>query len=763
MNRHSRLLFLLLLLLAPASGQVADPPWRFTFKKPEAAWSGTSFDDRDWKTGPGGFGEPSTPDSRVATLWRTSDIWMRRTLTLDTVPARPALYLYHDEDAEVFLNGTLVASFKGFNGRYQSFPIKEEFHSLLKKGDNLIAVHCSQTTGGQFIDVHLIEEGQIPKLPQPAPPVPPLVKNKMITPWGEKVTAQNAWQEYPRPQLKRDNWTNLNGRWNYAITRKSAPKPQTWEGEILVPFAVESKLSGIQKSVTPRQALWYERTFTWKPSSKHTLLNFEAVDYQATVWVNARKVGTHTGGNLPFSFDITSALQEGENTLTVKVLDATDSTYQLHGKQRLNPQGIWYTPVTGIWQTVWLEEVPQNWLSQIKVIGKTDGTVALSANFEGPLRGQLSLKAKALLNGKVVAEASGRPGELTLKIPAPQLWSPSSPTLYDLELTLGEDQVTSYFGLRETTVARDQEGHLRLHLNGHPLFHWGTLDQGWWPDGLLTPPSEEAMVSDIAFLQDAGFNTIRKHIKVEPRRYYYHCDRMGMMVWQDQVSAKRRDDPPWPRLAPNPPEATWPDAPHDQFMTELKTMVDTLHNHPSIVQWVPFNERWGQHRTVAVGDWITAYDPTRQINIASGGNFFPVGDLVDHHEYPHPGFPFHFGKGGRFDDFVKVVGEFGGHGFPVDGHLWNPDARNWGYGGLPKNKEEWIERYRESIRRLADLKKQGIAAGIYTQTTDVEGEINGLITYDRRVRKLKPETLRKIHLEAGIIADQSKSKVTRSQ
>lgn len=761
MNCHSRFLFFLLLLLAPASGQVADPPWRFTFKKPEGAWSGTSFDDRDWKTGPGGFGEPSTPDSRVATFWRTSDIWMRRTITLDTVPARPALYLYHDEDAEVFLNGTLVASFQGFNGRYQSFPIKEEFHSLLKKGNNLIAVHCSQTTGGQFIDVHLIEEGQIPKLPKPATPVPPLVKNDMITPWGEKVTAGNAWQEYPRPQLKRDNWTNLNGKWNYAITRKAAPKPKTWQGEILVPFAVESKLSGVQKSVTPRQALWYQRTFTWKPSANHTLLNFEAVDYQATVWVNDQKVGTHTGGNLPFSFDITSALQEGENTLTVKVLDATDSTYQLHGKQRLNPQGIWYTPVTGIWQTVWLEQVPQNWLSQFKLIGKTDGTVTLSADFEGPLFGRLSLKAKALLNGKVVAEASGSPTGLTLKIPDPQLWSPSSPTLYDLELTLGEDKVTSYFGLRETTVARDQDGHLRLHLNGHPLFHWGTLDQGWWPDGLLTPPSEEAMVSDIRFLQDAGFNTIRKHIKVEPRRYYYHCDRMGMMVWQDQVSAKRRDDPPWPRLAPNPPEATWPDAPHDQFMTELKIMVDTLHNHPSIVQWVPFNERWGQHRTISVGEWITAYDPTRQINIASGGNFFPVGHLVDHHEYPHPGFPFQFGEGGRFDDFVKVVGEFGGHGFPVDGHLWNPDARNWGYGGLPKNKEEWIERYQESIRRLADLKKKGIAAGIYTQTTDVEGEINGLITYDRRVRKLKPETLRKIHLEAGIIADPSKNEKTR--
>ncbi len=584
----------------------------------------------------------------------------------------------------------------------------------------------------------------------------------MLTPWGKRVTPANAWQEYPRPQMARENWTNLNGHWNYAISRKDSTKPENWQGKILVPFAIESQLSGVQKQITPEDALWYQRTFTWKKSNERTLLNFEAVDYHSTIWVNDQKIGTNTGGNLPFSFDITSALQPGENTLTVKVLDATDAAYQLHGKQRLQPKGIWYTPVSGIWQTVWLEEIPQTSLADLKITTKINGEISIQApitttkNLDDFAHTSVTVTIKD--KGKIITRKTVTAGhEITLSLENPKLWSPEKPFLYDLHLSVEEqgsdqrDQIKSYFGIRETTVAKDKNGHLRLHLNGKPLFHWGTLDQGWWPDGLLTPPSEAAMLSDIKFLQDAGFNTIRKHIKVEPRRYYYHCDRMGMLVWQDQVSAKRRDDPPWPRLAPNPLEATWPDAPHQQFMTELKLMVDTLHNHPSIVQWVPFNERWGQHRTMNVGDWLTQYDPSRQTNVASGGNFFPAGHIVDHHQYPHPGFPFDLGKGGRFDKFVKVVGEFGGHGFPVEDHLWNPDARNWGYGGLPKNKEEWIQRYKTSIAKLVELRGNGIAAGIYTQTTDVEGEINGLITYDRKIQKLPPATLRKIHEDSGLI------------
>jgi len=586
-------------------------------------------------------------------------------------------------------------------------------------------------------------------------------KVAMRTPWGEQLeqaSSEQPWQEYPRPAFRRDQWTNLNGMWDYAITSKDVTAaPQKWDGKIRVPFAIESPLSGVERRLWPDDTLWYRRGLTVeKRPDRRYRINFEAVDYQSTLWVNGQEVGSNTGGNLPFSFDITEVLRDGENELTLRVNDATDTEYQLHGKQVLNPRAIWYTPVSGIWQTVWLEEVPQTHLTDLKIVATNDGTVKLQITGNDPSAAPAA-QVRVLLDGQEVAAGTGDTGELELQVSDPQRWAPDSPVLYDLEIRAGDDVVQSYFGFRESAIERDGQGHLRFTLNGKPIFHWGTLDQGWWPDGLLTPPSDEAMVSDIQFLKDAGFNTIRKHIKVEPRRYYYHCDKLGMMVWQDQVSSGtgsqtegKPSSPPWTRLQPNPVDANWPDEAHQQFMFELKKMIDTLHNHPSIVQWVPFNEAWGQHRTMEVGKWTVEYDPTRQVNVASGGNFFPVGDIVDHHEYPHPAFPFNLGEGGRFDDFVKIVGEFGGHGFPVQGHLWDPNARNWGYGDLPQSKEEWLERYRESIRRLAELRKQGIAAGIYTQTTDVEGEINGLLTYDRRVKKITPEQLRAIHREHQI-------------
>jgi len=582
--------------------------------------------------------------------------------------------------------------------------------------------------------------------------------NSMLTPWGEKVSPRNAWREYPRPDFVRADWENLNGLWKFQVTpQSSAAEPAEWAGDILVPFAIESALSGVMRRITPDDALWYRREFKAPPvhTGERVLLNFEAVDYESTVWVNDTQVGTHTGGNLPFSFDITGALKRGANTLTVRVTDATDTAYQLHGKQVLEPNGIWYTPVSGIWQTVWLETVPAVHITAAEIKPAISGKVAILLTVSDGSTPQATVIAK--LNGRKVATATGPADNLTLNIPQPKLWSPDSPMLYDLTFSIGADKFTSYVGLRETSVAKDSDGHLRFFLNGKPVFHLGTLDQGWWPDGLLTPPSDAAMRSDIGFLKAAGFNTIRKHIKVEPRRYYAHCDRLGMMLWQDQVSShhdKKGSDegisPKWTRLEPNPSDAVWPDAAHEQYMAELKTMMQTLRNHPCIVQWVPFNEAWGQHRSEEVGKWTVAADPTRQVNIASGGNWFPAGHVVDHHEYPHPGFPFELGANGRFDGFVKVVGEFGGHGYPVASHLWNPNARNWGYGGLPKDKAEWLERYKTSIAKLADLKKQGIAAGIYTQTTDVEGEINGLITYDRKVQKLSPQSLAEIHRRAGL-------------
>ncbi len=576
----------------------------------------------------------------------------------------------------------------------------------------------------------------------------PRNKVGMRTSWGEKITAKNVWQEYPRPSLKRDQWTNLNGHWDYAVTKKGIKNaPKKFEGKILVPFAVEAPLSGVERRFTPDDALWYQRSFkAEKTKGNRTILNFEAVDYQCTLWINGTKIGSHTGGNLPFQFDITNALKNGNNQLTLKVTDATDAkgAYQLHGKQRLNPKGIFYTPVSGIWQTVWLEQVPESYIRDLKIQTKIDGTVTIQISHEGRIARNPTAKVTASLNGKQITSATGSINGITLQIPNPQLWSPDSPTLYDLKIEMGKDVIESYVGIREVGKRRDKNGHWRFTLNGKDIFHWGTLDQGWWPDGLLTPPSDEAMRWDVDWLKAAGFNTIRKHIKVEPRRYYTYCDQVGMLVWQDQVSTMS-DNPKWTRLQPDPETRTWPDKAHKQFMSELKDMIDILHTHPSIVQWVPFNERWGQHQTIEVGKWTVDYDPSRHVNVASGGNWFPIGDIVDEHRYPHPGFPDELNTNGRFDDYLKVMGEFGGHGFPVEGHVWDPSTRNWGYGGLPTDKTEWIERYKESLRILVELKAQGIAAGIYTQTTDVEGEINGLITYDRKVPKVTSKELSKWH------------------
>ncbi|MEM0897584.1 MAG: sulfatase-like hydrolase/transferase, partial [Verrucomicrobiota bacterium] len=479
-------------------------------------------------------------------------------------------------------------------------------------------------------------------------------KVTMRTEWGEKVTAKKVWQEYPRPQLRRENWTNLNGHWDYAITSISQNSvPKQWDGKILVPFAVEAPLSGAERRFTPEDALWYLRSIDiQKKDEKRYLLNFEAVDYACTVWVNGKEAGSNIGGNLPFSFDVTDALKDGTNRIRLRVTDATDSAYQLHGKQRLTPKGIWYTPVSGIWQTVWMEEVPETYVENLKISASNTGEVKIEVSLGGTSATKPSLAAEASLNGEPFGKSNVKNSSILYRIDDPKLWSPASPTLYTLEINVsGEngarDTIHSYFAFRELGKRKDADGHWRLTLNDKEIFHWGTLDQGWWPDGLLTPPSNEAMVSDIKFLKDAGFNTIRKHIKVEPRRYYYHCDKMGMMVWQDQVSsgvgnprAIEEVSPPWTRLLPGAVDSIWPDQAHEQFVSEYKHMIDTLGNHPSIVQWVPFNEAWGQHRTMSVGQMAIDYDLSRAINIASGGNFFPIGDIVDAHKYPHPEFPF---------------------------------------------------------------------------------------------------------------------------
>ncbi len=725
-----------------AAQDVVDQ-WRYTLKQPEGAWQAPEFADASWKAGPGGFGTAGTPNARVGTDWKTQDIWLRKRFTLTRDLQKPALLVYHDEDAELFLNGQPVLSLKGYITEYKVFPLKEEQRALLKRGENVLAVHCRQVAGGQFIDAHVVEADAVPALPQPERK--PFI-SELCTPWGETVTDQNAWSGYPRPLLRRDAWQNLNGSWEYAVTPVEQKEPPSqWQGRIRVPFCLESKLGGVRKMLQSGQALWYRRAFDVKPAER-TLLNFEAVDYRCRVLVNGKPVGEHRGGNTPFTFDITAAVRAGANEVLVRVEDEQEG-FQLHGKQTLNPRGIWYTQVSGIWQTVWLEQVGASYIKDLVI--RTDaasGTVKVTAAAEG---GAAAVALRVKDGDRQVAQASGSAGkEVSAAVAGAKLWSPSSPHLYALELDLLDgagrvvDTVRSYAGIRTVGKVKDAQGHLRFTLNGEVLFHWGPLDQGWWPDGLLTPPSEEAVAFEIGWLKRAGFNMIRKHIKVEPRLYYYHCDRLGMMVWQDHVSGGK--GPPWTFLKPDPKDAEWPAEHHEQFMVELGRMIDNLESHPSIVCWVPFNEAWGQHKTVEVGEWVVRRDPTRLVNIASGGNFWPVGDIADAHQYPHPGFPFALGTGGRFDGFVKVVGEFGGHGYPVKGHLWDAERDNWGYGGLPKSEAEYKERFATSIRTLSELRAQGIAGAVYTQTTDVEGEINGLMTYDRKVSKIPPEELAEI-------------------
>jgi hypothetical protein len=667
---------------------------------------------------------------------------------LDAIPKNPALLIHHDEDVEAYINGRKVAVREGFTREYGTLPIQQG--EALQVGRNVLAVHCRQTTGGQFIDVHLVDANNVPTLPPPKRDTRPFL-SELITPWGAEITPENAWTEYPRPQLTRDRWQNLNGEWDYAITGiQEQQAPNAWDGKILVPYCLESKLGGVQRLLDATEALWYRRTFEVpQADGLRTLLNFEAVDYRCEVLVNGQPVGLHQGGHTPFSLDITEALQKGTNQLVVRVEDETEG-WQLRGKQVLNARGIWYTQVSGIWQTVWLEQVASQYIEDLKITTDAAAGTMTVRPIIAERRGTEVVHVAVKDGDRQVAESEGALRSFTLTIPDAKLWSPESPHLYDIEVTLLDadgrtiDRVSSYGGIRTVGKTRDADGHWRFTLNGKPVFHWGPLDQGWWPDGLLTPPSDEGMLFDIEFLKAAGFNMIRKHIKVEPRRYYYHCDRLGMMVWQDHVSGG--EEPPWTRLKPDPVDAEWPEKHHRQFMLELDRMVSALENHPSIVCWVPFNERWGQHRTMEVGKWMIARDPTRFVNIASGGNFWPVGDVVDAHKYPHPGFPFEHGVGGRFDDYIKVMGEFGGHGYPVPGHLWDANRRNWGYGGLPQNKEEYKERYVTSLDMLNALRARGIAGGVYTQTTDVEGEINGLMTYDRKVIKIPAEELAELHL-----------------
>lgn len=552
------------------------------------------------------------------------------------------------------------------------------------------------------------------------------VEGRLMTRWAKDVSPDKAWPEYPRPQMVRNEWTNLNGLWDYAIVARDEGQPTKWDGEILVPFAVESALSGVGKSVQPDQKLWYRRNFEAKKPADggRLLLHFGAVDWQCTVWVNDKEVGQHEGAFDRFSFDITDALndgsnKDGENELVVAVWDPTDKGTQPRGKQVLNPHGIWYTAVTGIWQTVWLESVPADHITSLKIVPDVDSSsVRVTANTTAGNKVRVTAKL-----GDKTASATGPANEpIEVKLEDPQLWSSADPNLYDLRVELLDgdasagdtvlDAVDSYCGLRKIEVRKDSAGVNRLFLNGQALFQYGPLDQGWWPDGLYTPATDEAMKYDIEMTQKLGMNMARKHTKYECDRWYYHCDKLGLLVWQDMPSG---DSDRTPESRAN-------------YRRELKLMIDDLHNFPCIVMWVPFNEGWGQFETPDVVAWLEDYDPTRPVNEASGWHDRGSSTISDMHNYPGPGMrPLE-------DKRAIVLGEFGGLGMPIADHTWT-DKANWGYVSYA-SPEELTDAYLVLMNALRPLVAQGLTAAVYTQTSDVEIEVNGFMTYDREVVKM---------------------------
>ncbi|MDR1746970.1 MAG: beta-galactosidase [Tannerella sp.] len=566
--------------------------------------------------------------------------------------------------------------------------------------------------------------------------------DKLKTEWAEKIDPANVWPEYPRPLLERSQWLNLNGEWEYAICDKGKIEPETFDGKILVPFAVESSLSGVQKTVTEKQELWYKRTFavpsSWK--DKAIYLNFGAVDWKTDVFVNDVLIGSHQGGYTPFSFNITPFLKaSGTQKLVVRVWDPTDIGYQPRGKQVKNPGGIFYTAVTGIWQTVWLEPVPTNHVTAIRSIPDIDSEAVTVTVQTSDSQSTDIIEVSVSDNGKSVGSAKGLCGK-AIRIPVmnPKLWSPETPVLYTISVSVlraGKvmDKVSSYTAMRKISAERDTNGIMRMYLNNKPYFQYGPLDQGWWPDGLYTAPSDEALAYDIKKTKDFGFNMIRKHVKVEPARWYYHCDREGILVWQDMPSGDMGNSYDQRNYNGGTDKKRTEESIVNYYQ-EWKEVMDFCISNPSVVVWVPFNEAWGQFDTEKVVERTKAYDPSRLVNPASGGNHRACGDILDLHNYPNPDMFL-------YDPLrVTVLGEYGGIGRPIEGHLWRSD-RNWGYVQF-KTQEDVTNEYVKFAKDLQKLVRQGFSAAVYTQTTDVEGEVNGLMTYDRKVIKVNEPAVR---------------------
>jgi len=577
------------------------------------------------------------------------------------------------------------------------------------------------------------------------------VQGQIMTKWANDVTPENVWKEYPRPQLVRSDWLNLNGLWDFEIIERDTNKIATnYTRKILVPFCVESALSGIKETITGKEQMMYRRFFSIpaKWNQKKILLHFEAVDYETKIWVDGKYVGMHNGGYDHFQFDIAGFLnKEEKHEIKLVIWDPTNEGAQPIGKQALPAiRNITkYTATSGIWQTVWLEPINEVAIESIKIIPNIDqASISLQSKIMGATQGT-RIKIQAFDHGKEVANVVTSVGEpITIKLNQPKLWSPNHPFLYDLKLSLVKggkvvDEVSSYFGMRKISMGRDKEGYMRIFLNNEIIYQLGPLDQGYWPDGLLTPASDQALRYDIAYLKKIGANMDRMHMKVQPERWYYHCDQLGILVWQDMVSPTK-----FIEVQNNNSPST--------FEIEHNLTVEQLYNHPSIIQWVLFNESWGQYDTEKLTAALKAKDPSRLVINASGWHDKKVGDIRDFHDYTiHPA----VALVNKNEDRAMVLGEVGGIDLKIQGNLWTPDLKtetkiktNWTIDfkkGLVKSGDELIEKYKILMDDLFQLKKYGLNAVVYTQISDVEDEISGWMTYDRKVSKLSEATFAALH------------------
>ena len=588
--------------------------------------------------------------------------------------------------------------------------------------------------------------------------------HKLYTPWGQTLDKQNVLPEYPRPQLVRDSYLNLNGEWDYAIL--PATQPFTgYEGKILVPFSPECLLSGVERSTSPTDKLYYRRQFTLPDGFNRgrVILHFGAVDYQCTVAVNGLEVGSHKGGYLPFSFDITRYLVAGANELTLSVTDPTEKGHQARGKQITGGSGIWYLPISGIWQTVWVESVPDAYIKNVRLVPDID-TNSLKVEIAAEGKGDVAWRVQD--GDKVICKGEGGKS-FTVALPSYELWSPENPKLYDIYLTFGEDEVKAYFGMRKFSLGKDAMGYTRMMLNNKPYFQNGLLDQGYWSDGMYTAPTDEALIYDIQTMKDMGFNMLRKHIKVEPLRWYYHCDRLGMLVWQDMVSGGAGTyngyaigfGPFLGLLFNNKHVGHMDDGPknyrafdrHDadgreEFYQDMEGTVNLLYNAVSLCLWVPYNEGWGQFDALKAADMLKAWDPSRLVDHASGWHDQGGGDVNSFHIYFTP---IRFVKYSKTDERAVALTEFGGLIYMEPGHIHN-ESTVFGVN-MPGYRA-----FRKKDKLLAALKKlylntlrpkiaTGLSALVYTQVSDVQDEVNGMLTYDRQVVKIPVEFMREIN------------------